>query len=116
MSDSPTSPSPRSWWSRGWSVLQVLQVRLRFAFILLLVFLVLGYWQTITHYWQHWIGRIGLAPAEQSVSSSIEFFCPMCPGVHSAWPAQCPVGALADIVQPPRPGATDQDKFAAHHG
>lgn len=94
MSDAQTSPYPPSWRSRAWSVLQVLQVRLRFAFILLMVFLVVGYWQTITHYWQHWIGRIGLRTAEQSVSSSTEFFCPMCPGVHSAWPAQCPVCSM----------------------
>jgi hypothetical protein len=94
MSDPQPLPPRHSLWSRTWSVLQVLQVRLRFALILLLVFLIVGYWQTITYYWQHWIGRIGLASAEQSVSSSTEYFCPMCPGVHSAWPSQCPVCSM----------------------
>lgn len=93
-SGAPSYRAQRSFTGRLWNLLQFLQVRLRFLFILLVVFLIVGKWDTITHYWQHWIGRLGLATAEQAVSNSTEYFCPMCPGVLSAWPSQCPVCSM----------------------
>lgn len=89
-----TAAASQSLGQRLWNVLHFLQVRLRFIFVFLIVFAVVGQWETITHYWQHWIGRLGLPAAEQSVSGSTEYFCPMCPGVLSAWPAQCPVCSM----------------------
>ena len=91
---SPTKTARQSCQRRTWQLLHFLQVRLRFLFIFLVVFLVVGKWDTITHYWQHWVGRLGLAAADQAVSGSTEYFCPMCPGVLSAWPAQCPVCSM----------------------
>jgi hypothetical protein len=78
-------------WSQLLGGLQIAQVRLRFIAVFVLVFLIVGNWDTICHYWQRWVSSIGLPGAEPSVSSSTEFFCPMCPGVHSAWPSTCPV-------------------------
>jgi hypothetical protein len=96
--DPPTTAAsnvtPRSVLQRVWHLLHFLQVRLRFVFIFLIVFLIVGKWETITHYWQHWVGHLGLPAAEQAVSGSTEYFCPMCPGVLSAWPSQCPVCSM----------------------
>lgn len=81
-------------WSRIVGGLHIAQVRLRFIAVFVLVFLIVGNWDTIRHYWQRWVSSIGLPGAEPSVSSSTEFFCPMCPGVRSAWPSMCPVCSM----------------------
>jgi hypothetical protein len=96
MSDRRSSAElPRaSLWSRIAGGLHIAQVRLRVIAVFALVFLIVGNWDTISHYWQRWVSSIGLRGAEPSVSSSTEFFCPMCPGVRSAWPSMCPVCSM----------------------
>jgi hypothetical protein len=107
MSDSRTSAAPgadlpgaelprasASMWSRFVGGLHIAQVRLRFIAVFVLVFLIVGNWDTISHYWQRWVSGLGLPGAEVAVSSTTEFFCPMCPGVRSAWPGTCPVCSM----------------------
>jgi hypothetical protein len=64
---------------------------LRFALVLLSIFAIVGNWDRLVYLWQHWVIARALPAAESSVSATTEFFCPMCPGVHSAWPSPCPV-------------------------
>jgi Cu(I)/Ag(I) efflux system membrane fusion protein len=98
------SPSPNGDARRGagperpsaWLAVRVLIVRLRFFLVLLAVLLLVGYWQTVRHYWGRLTGsRVAAAP----VASDTEFWCPMCPGVVSDVPAKCPICSMALVVR-----------------
>jgi hypothetical protein len=87
-------------WGRWLSgAFRIFNVRLRFFIILLALFLLVGQWDTLWNYWEK-LSRtaFGHKPKEHSVASDIEFWCPMCPGVVSDWPAKCPVCNMA-LVQ-----------------
>ena len=71
---------------------KLIEVRLRFVIVLLVAFLIVGRWGTWQNYWNKWTRPLfGGAAQSGSVSADTEFFCPMCPGVLSDWPAICPV-------------------------
>ncbi|MGD0656395.1 MAG: hypothetical protein ABSA16_18840, partial [Thermoguttaceae bacterium] len=60
-------------------ILKVIEVRLRFIAILLITALAIGYWDTITNYWDKWTRS---APAEiGKLAKDEEFYCPMHPQV-----------------------------------
>jgi hypothetical protein len=40
--------------SRFWTFLRILIVRLRFIFLMVIVGVVVGYWENITNYYDHW--------------------------------------------------------------
>jgi membrane fusion protein, copper/silver efflux system len=66
-------------WPRFKLLVKVLEVRLRFIAILVVTALVIGYWDTITNYWDKWT-RSG--PAQISkLAKDDEFYCPMHPQV-----------------------------------
>ena len=71
---------------------KLIEVRLRFVIVILVAFVIVGRWSTWQNYWNKWTRPLfdGAAHAG-SVSADTEFFCPMCPGVLSDWPAICPV-------------------------
>jgi hypothetical protein len=78
--------------SRFRRALSFLQVRLRFFALVAALFLLFGQWETISNYWGWaWRQVTRGRSAEQGVSPDTEYFCPMCPGVLSAWPSKCPV-------------------------
>lgn len=78
---------------------KIVQVRLRFVFVLLGAFLVVGQWGVLRNHWDRIVHRLsGKAPAAHSVSGDTEYFCPMDPGVLSDWPAICPVCNM-DLVR-----------------
>src|SRR5438309_8782351 len=85
--------SPWRWLA---TALRISNVRLRFFLILLVLFLVVGQWDTLWNYWEK-LSRdaFGHKTSPQAVSSDIEYWCPMCPGVVSDWPAKCPVCQMA---------------------
>src|SRR5690348_9838898 len=56
-------------WARFLAAMHLIQVRLRFVAVLLLVFLIVGNWETISHYWQRWVNGLGLPALEPAVSS-----------------------------------------------
>jgi hypothetical protein len=71
---------------------RVAQVRLRFVVVLLAAFLVVGLWGNLRNVWDTVVHRMmGAHVTEQPVSGETEYWCPMCPGVVSDWPAICPV-------------------------
>ena len=53
--------SNSTFWKKFFLVLKVIEVRLRFIAILVVTALVIGYWDTITNYWDKWTRS---APAE----------------------------------------------------
>ncbi|HEY3245494.1 MAG TPA: heavy metal-binding domain-containing protein, partial [Phycisphaerae bacterium] len=74
---------------RIWIFLRVINVRLRFIFLMILVGLVVGYWETITNYYDRW-RRPATAP-ELVQAQEFEFYCPMHPSVMRAEPGNCPI-------------------------
>lgn len=67
---------------------RIATARLRFLVVFLVVFLVIGGWETIRTYWSRWTAG---ATSEPVTSSDTDFFCPMDPGVLSDWPSKCPI-------------------------
>jgi hypothetical protein len=70
--------------------LKLAEVRFRMPLILLISAVVVGRWDAIRN---HWDRLTHLAVPRSStvtpVSSDTEYFCPMDPGVVSAWPGKC---------------------------
>jgi RNA polymerase subunit RPABC4/transcription elongation factor Spt4 len=86
-----SEPHPSRRHSLFW-IARLIEVRLRFVIVLLVAFVVVGRWETWRNYWDKWTRPLfGGAADAGSVSADTEFFCPMCPGVLSDWPAICPV-------------------------
>jgi hypothetical protein len=80
-------------------IVRAVQVRLRFIVVLGVAFVVVGLWGQLRNVWDtHWHRLVGSHAARQSVSIDTEFFCPMCPGVISDWPAICPVCSM-DLIR-----------------
>jgi len=94
----PSSPPtdgipPRGW--RWW--LRVAEVRLRFVAVVAVTFAVVGGWDRLREVWDRLRHAAG-GTAATAVSGDTEYFCPMDPGVLSAWPAICPICNM-DLVQ-----------------
>jgi multidrug efflux pump subunit AcrA (membrane-fusion protein) len=71
--------SNSTFWKKFFLVIKVIEVRLRFIAILLVTALAIGYWDTITNYWDKWTRS---APTEISkLAEDEEFYCPMHPQV-----------------------------------
>ena len=64
-------------------------VRLRFPLMLVGVVAVIAYWPWLRNHFDR-ITRPG-SNISSAVSRDIEYWCPMCPGVVTDWPAKCPV-------------------------
>jgi membrane fusion protein, copper/silver efflux system len=66
-------------WKKFLLIIKVIEVRLRFIAILLVTALAIGYWDTITNYWDKWTRS---APTEiTKMAKDEEFYCPMHPQV-----------------------------------
>ncbi|MBI3865551.1 MAG: hypothetical protein HY290_27070 [Planctomycetia bacterium] len=80
-------------------IVRGVQVRLRFVIVLAAAFLIVGMWGNLRNVWDTCRHRLfGASAGQQSVSIDTEYFCPMCPGVISDWPAVCPVCSM-DLVR-----------------
>jgi hypothetical protein len=79
--------------SRVRLTVQALLVRLRFPLLLLGVLLLVAAWPWLRNHWDR-LTRPGDG-VDTSVSHDTEYWCPMCPGVVSAWPDKCPVCYMA---------------------
>ena len=69
--------------------LRLVLVRLRFVVVLVGILLLVGFWPALRNYWDKYTR--GAVTPDTSISSDTEYWCPMCPGVLSAWPGKCPV-------------------------
>jgi Cu(I)/Ag(I) efflux system membrane fusion protein len=78
---------------------RVIQIRLRFVAVLVVAFLIVGMWGNLRNVWDTLSHRLaGWHAPQHAVSIDTEYYCPMCPGVVSDWPAICPVCNM-DLVR-----------------
>jgi hypothetical protein len=76
--------------------MRLAQVRLRIPVVLIVAAVVVGQWDVIRNYWDRLIrGRVAESIALRPVSADTEYFCPMDPGVVSAWPSKCGICNMA---------------------
>ncbi|OYV84806.1 MAG: hypothetical protein B7Z73_14760, partial [Planctomycetia bacterium 21-64-5] len=71
--------------------MRVAQVRLRFLFVLLAAFLIVGKWHVLRNYWDTLTMPSPSKMLSGGINGETEYFCPMCPGVISGWPTKCSV-------------------------
>ena len=77
---------------RGWRVAySALQIRFRFVMAIAALALLAAGWPWLTNAWERVLARLTPYVLDTTVSSSMEYFCPMDPGVVSVWPAICPI-------------------------
>ncbi len=89
---SPVSPSPSRPPPSAWRLLlRGVEVRLRFLFVLGLLAGLMAGWPWLRAGWERLSSSWQRHDHSAAVSGDTEFFCPMDPGVVSAWPAICPV-------------------------
>jgi hypothetical protein len=86
-SEISSSPPPNGWRL----LLRGLEVRLRFVIGLLILTGVMAGWPWLRGGWERLSARWHWHGPSAAVSGDSEFFCPMDPGVISAWPAICPI-------------------------
>jgi len=92
MADAPgTTPSPShpSVLGRVWTFVRIMNVRLRFIFLMVLVGLVAGQWDNILNHYDRW--RRPAHAADMVQSQDVEFYCPMHPSVVREEPGSCPI-------------------------
>ncbi len=91
-----TAIRARAWARRARAAIRLLQVRLRIPIALLLAALAVGWWDELRNRWDRMTrGAVAADATMRAVSSEVEFFCPMDPGVIAAWPGKCGVCHMA---------------------
>jgi Cu(I)/Ag(I) efflux system membrane fusion protein len=85
---SAAAPAHSLWW-KTWLVLKVLQARLRFIAVLVVVGVVISYWSVLTAYYE----KVTRPAAEEpTTGSDVEYYCPMHPQVVRDSPKEpCPI-------------------------
>jgi len=74
---------------KAWAFIRIMNIRLRFIFLMVFVGLVAGKWDTIMNYVDRW-SRPDRA-ADMVQTSDVEFYCPMHPSVVRDAPGSCPI-------------------------
>ncbi|MBI1827269.1 MAG: efflux RND transporter periplasmic adaptor subunit [Planctomycetes bacterium] len=74
---------------RLWWFIEILNVRLRFIFLMVLVGFVVGYWEDITNHIDRW-RRPETAP-DVVAAQEIEYYCAMHPNIIRSEPGKCPI-------------------------
>lgn len=85
---SESAPLPPDGWRLVW---RGLEVRLRFVIGLLALAALMAGWPWLRAGWERFATSWHTHGPATAVSGDREFFCPMDPGVISAWPAICPI-------------------------
>ena len=77
--------------SRFWAVLKVLNVRLRFIFLMVLVGVMASQWENIANHVDRWRHPGTTSMPTAAAAEQVEYFCPMHPNVIRAEPGNCPI-------------------------
>ncbi len=95
-SESPRPESPKSSTSKKalvggkiWAFLRIMNVRLRFIVLMVIIGLVAGNWENIMNHYDRW-RRPAEAP-DMVAAKDIEYYCPMHPNIISSNPGNCPL-------------------------
>lgn len=75
--------------SRIWAFIRIMNVRLRFIFLMALVGVVAANWERLQNYYDRW-SRPADTP-ETVQAQAIEFYCPMHPNIIRGEPGNCPI-------------------------
>jgi len=81
----------------------LLLVRLRFPLLVFGLVVLVAYWPWVRNHWDRLTKPNG--GLDSAYSLDTEYWCPMCPGVLSDWPAKCPVCHM-DLVRRTKGEAT----------
>jgi Cu(I)/Ag(I) efflux system membrane fusion protein len=85
-----TQPVKHGFWHNVWQVFQVVQARLRFVAFFVVIGVVVGYWDTLSNYYEKWTRP--LFGRQEAAESDTEFFCPMHPFiVRDKSGEKCPI-------------------------
>ncbi len=72
-------------------LLRAIGLRFRFLFAIGMLATLITGWPWLQTCWDRWVVGGIVGRESYSVSADSEFFCPMDPGIISAWPAICPI-------------------------
>ncbi len=72
-----------------WKIVRVLNVRLRFILLMVVVGLVAGQWENIMNHWDRWTRPTAVTDEVQA--ADVEYFCPMHPNIVRSVPGSCPI-------------------------
>jgi multidrug efflux pump subunit AcrA (membrane-fusion protein) len=79
----------RSLAAKAWSFVRIMNVRLRFILLMVIIGVVAGNWESIVNHIDRW--RRPARAADMVQGKDIEYFCPMHPKVVRNDPANCPI-------------------------
>jgi Cu(I)/Ag(I) efflux system membrane fusion protein len=72
-----------------WAFVRVMNVRLRFVFLMVLTGLIAANWEDIGNHWERWTRP--KSASEAGEISAYEYYCPMHPSVIRGEPGNCPI-------------------------
>lgn len=75
--------------SAFWQTLRILNVRLRFILLMVVVGLIASQWENIMNRWDRWTRPA--AATGDTPASDVEYFCPMHPNIVRATEGTCPI-------------------------
>ncbi|MFA5866105.1 MAG: efflux RND transporter periplasmic adaptor subunit [Phycisphaerae bacterium] len=75
--------------SEVWTFFRIMNVRLRFIFLMVVVGLIAGHWDTLMNYYDRWQRPIQVTQTVQN--QGVEYFCPMHPNIIRSEPGTCPI-------------------------
>ena len=92
MAPAPDTPEPAgsSTAVRIWTLIRIVNVRLRFVFLMVLVGVIVGYWENLANYYDRWT-RPGREAVARESAEATEYYCPMHPNIVRSRPGQCPI-------------------------
>ncbi|MCK6485885.1 MAG: efflux RND transporter periplasmic adaptor subunit [Phycisphaerae bacterium] len=74
---------------RIWAFVRIMNVRLRFIFLMVLVGVVAANWERLQNYYDRW--RRPAETPETVQAQEIEYYCPMHPNIIRGEPGNCPI-------------------------
>ncbi|MCC6357403.1 MAG: efflux RND transporter periplasmic adaptor subunit [Phycisphaerales bacterium] len=89
MNQSPAVPERPSILGRFWAFIRILNVRLRFIFLMVLVGVVSANWENLMNRYDRW--RRPVQASDMVSSAAIEYYCPMHPNIIRGEPGNCPI-------------------------
>ncbi|MCC7146113.1 MAG: efflux RND transporter periplasmic adaptor subunit [Phycisphaeraceae bacterium] len=94
---------PSTTTAKIWSFVRIMNVRLRFILLMVVVGLIAGKWEDIANRWDR-LTRPAATAAH--LDADVEFFCPMHPSVIRAQPGNCPICGMPLSQREKHDGAT----------
>jgi Cu(I)/Ag(I) efflux system membrane fusion protein len=87
----PSTPHGDGISARGtfWKAVRIVNVRLRFILLMVLVGLVASQWENLMNHWDRW--RRPAKTTATSQAAEVEYYCPMHPQIVRSSPGSCPI-------------------------